>query len=391
MDVQTLVESVRRDPAMVEAITQIVMEFEQEGISPDMVSAIGQAINGVLNSPETYPIVRAQAIEQGLLDEDDLPVEFNPRYLIALLLALSEITQRLEQSPRFARGGLARAGRGGDTMLAHINSAEAEALRRMGGSGTINPATGIHEFKGGGFKKLFKRVAPIALSIFGAPWLAGVFNAGLLGSIGAGAITGGLGSAISGGNVLKGAMLGGLGSGLGYAFGGGSSGNSLLGDRIGGGISMPDSFGAWGETAAQGLSSTPSAAGSALSGGMEALGAAGSGMAAPGLSTAMENIGGLGGGITGSLPELADDFLPSIPQGVKDAASMANSAYKVGKVGLGLYNALKPQEMPEPPPAPLGMNTNMAFGLGGTRSRGVGQLARGFRNGGLARITNKGY
>jgi hypothetical protein len=33
-------------------------------------------------------------------------------------------------------------GRGGDTMLAHINPEEARLLEAHGGSGTINPETG---------------------------------------------------------------------------------------------------------------------------------------------------------------------------------------------------------------------------------------------------------
>jgi hypothetical protein len=37
-------------------------------------------------------------------------------------------------------------GRGGDTMLAHINPQEAALLRRLGGSATINPATGLPEY-----------------------------------------------------------------------------------------------------------------------------------------------------------------------------------------------------------------------------------------------------
>jgi hypothetical protein len=51
----------------------------------------------------------------------------------------------------------ARKGRGGDTMLAHINPAEASLLKAHGGSGTINPDTGLPEFMvalgggGGGF------------------------------------------------------------------------------------------------------------------------------------------------------------------------------------------------------------------------------------------------
>jgi len=43
---------------------------------------------------------------------------------------------------------LSKQGRYGDTMLAHINPAEAEMLRSMGGSGTINPKTGLPEYWG---------------------------------------------------------------------------------------------------------------------------------------------------------------------------------------------------------------------------------------------------
>ena len=46
-------------------------------------------------------------------------------------------------------GNLAAQGRDGDNMLAHINPAEAQVLRSMGGRGTVNPRTGLREFAGG--------------------------------------------------------------------------------------------------------------------------------------------------------------------------------------------------------------------------------------------------
>ena len=46
---------------------------------------------------------------------------------------------------------LASQGRGGDTMLAHINPREAAMLKAAGGSGTINPSTGLPEFAEGVF------------------------------------------------------------------------------------------------------------------------------------------------------------------------------------------------------------------------------------------------
>ena len=49
----------------------------------------------------------------------------------------------------FANGGLASKGRNGDTELAHVNPIEAEILKAMGGSGTINPSTGLREYAQG--------------------------------------------------------------------------------------------------------------------------------------------------------------------------------------------------------------------------------------------------
>lgn len=45
---------------------------------------------------------------------------------------------------------IAKHGREGDTELAHVNAYEVELLRLAGGSNTINPTTGLREFKGGG-------------------------------------------------------------------------------------------------------------------------------------------------------------------------------------------------------------------------------------------------
>jgi hypothetical protein len=41
---------------------------------------------------------------------------------------------------------LPKYGRGGDSIVAHINPEEAMMLKAMGGSGTINPQTGLPEY-----------------------------------------------------------------------------------------------------------------------------------------------------------------------------------------------------------------------------------------------------
>jgi hypothetical protein len=51
---------------------------------------------------------------------------------------------------------LTRYGRNGDTILAHINPTEAALLKKLGGSGTINPVTGLPEYF---FKAVSRAVA----------------------------------------------------------------------------------------------------------------------------------------------------------------------------------------------------------------------------------------
>jgi len=51
---------------------------------------------------------------------------------------------------KFLHGEVSNAGRKGDTELAHINKFESRILRMLGGSGSINPDTGLKEYFGGG-------------------------------------------------------------------------------------------------------------------------------------------------------------------------------------------------------------------------------------------------
>lgn len=100
-------------------------------------------------------------------------------------------------------------GRNGDTVLAHINPMEQDILKQYGGSGTINPNTGLPEY---GFFKEIKKLVKGASKI-AAPIIGGFFG----GPAGAIAASAALGASQRGhGNHLKGALSGGM-QGLGYA------------------------------------------------------------------------------------------------------------------------------------------------------------------------------
>lgn len=121
-----------------------------------------------------------------------------------------------------AKGGLAskadsvrRAGRGGDTLLVHLNKDEMEFMRKRFGEPTVNPNTGIPEFTPFYKQKWFAPVAGAVASAIGAPFLSDFLPAGItdvLGASGSQALSGGLigagVGALSGG--AQGALTGGL-------------------------------------------------------------------------------------------------------------------------------------------------------------------------------------
>jgi hypothetical protein len=61
----------------------------------------------------------------------------------------SDKIRRESKALYFSEGGLSKKGRGRDNMLAHVNEQEATLLQAMGGSGIINPRTGLREFEAG--------------------------------------------------------------------------------------------------------------------------------------------------------------------------------------------------------------------------------------------------
>ena len=59
-------------------------------------------------------------------------------------------TQQKVELFKYLYKEIAGKGIGGDTELAHINTFESRILRMLGGSGTINPETGLKQYFGGG-------------------------------------------------------------------------------------------------------------------------------------------------------------------------------------------------------------------------------------------------
>jgi len=223
------------------------------------------------------------------------------------MMMMQEQGQMPQQAPE-------EAGRGTDSVMAHLSLGEivipravqddpevqqmlAMIFEKAGAdineftvgheANKINPETGYPEFGFGGFlKKAFKVAAPIALSYFGAPYLAGALGSATAG----GALAGAAGGLVSGGGLkgaLTGAALGGLTQNIGSLGGGAAQGASQIGQvrptGYGSGI-----LGTVGKATGIGANSLPSLGG--LVGGSGGGSSFGGSMAGQGLSSA---LGGL--------------------------------------------------------------------------------------------------
>jgi hypothetical protein len=237
MEMQQLIQQAAQDPRFQQALQ--VAQAELSDASPEQIEELIELFELMLQKPEEYQAILQAAIQDDMVEPEDMPQEFDATVIASALVVLYKLREGGGQVQMFARGGLAgmrtlaRQGRMGDTMMAHISPEEAEMLKARGGAGTINPQTGYPQYFS--LKKLLKAILPIALN-FIAPGLGAAIG-GAVGLSGAaatafgGAIIGGASSALSGGNVLQGALMGGLGGGLGNVVGGAA--NKMLGLNLG--------------------------------------------------------------------------------------------------------------------------------------------------------------
>ncbi len=241
--------------ALKEALRQNIGNLQ---LTPQQLNALIQVFEYVSQHPGDYVNLLQKMLEAGVLEEGDMPPEYDPEFIGAMLAVLNEMQQMqadgaqepMDLSPvvqglqpmGMASGGLAdigqylaSKGRGGDSILAHITPKEAAMLKSRGGSGTINPNTGLPEFKEGALGGIFdaiggavKGVVNVAKDLLSSPVgriLGTVALATVLGPAGIGmsmGVAGGLAGAgtslLSGGSVKE-ALISGA---MGYIGGGGT-------------------------------------------------------------------------------------------------------------------------------------------------------------------------
>lgn len=305
------------DPGAQEAIKAAIREsLADEQLSPQELQTFIITFEELSQDPAGYKAARQQLIDNDYVDPEDLPEEYDPEFLGAVLAVLNEMQlmqgqgamEPMQMSPTveglapigMAEGGLADVasylaaqGRNGDSILAHITPKEASLLKRRGGSGTINPVTGLPEFF---LKKLFKGIGNAVKKVLKSPIgriLATVALATVLGPTAIGMTLGSAGTAavasgavtLAGGGSLKEALVAGA---MGYVGGGGTiMGTSPL-SAVGG--ILP---GAAGSALNTGLSTGLIGAGIGKLGGMSTKDALRMGLISGGSAAAMQGLGNM--------------------------------------------------------------------------------------------------
>jgi len=226
-------------------VQEFLQEIRAADIQPEDLAVLRRVVEAVFNDPNNYPEVRSQLLAEGV-PEDILPETFDLEFFVALRMATEEAENLVRESRptgqempmgmppdmpvEMAEGGIAQIpqmtpiaremaamGRNGDTMLAHITPQEAMMLQRMGGSGTINPYTGLPEFF---LKKAFKSLGRGLKSIgravkkFASSKVGRIITTVALGAFLGPAAAGMLGVSSAAGMAAVGGFVGSFGSGM---------------------------------------------------------------------------------------------------------------------------------------------------------------------------------
>ena len=125
MDIQQTIQAAAQDPRFQQALQ--VAQAELSDASPEQVEELIQLLELMLQRPDDYAQILEAAVRDDMIEPGDMPEQFDATVLASVLVVLYKLREGGGQRAAFARGGLAgarslaRQGRMGDTMLAHIS------------------------------------------------------------------------------------------------------------------------------------------------------------------------------------------------------------------------------------------------------------------------------
>ena len=149
---------------LAEALKQLAQQIST--LPPEEIQAFLEALDYLEQNKDRYQEAVQEMVAAGKIPPDSAPPEYNPMLFSAIREIVTASMATPQQPAGFARGGIAQIasnGRFGDNMLAHISPQQAAILRSRGGSGTINPYTGLREYF-----NLWKAIAPVVGAIAGS-------------------------------------------------------------------------------------------------------------------------------------------------------------------------------------------------------------------------------
>jgi len=149
---------------LAEALKQLAQQIST--LPPEEIQAFLEALDYLEQNKDRYQEAVQEMVAAGKIPPDSAPPEYNPMLFSAIREIVTASMAAPQQPVGFARGGIAQVasnGRFGDNMLARINPQQAAMLRARGGSGTINPYTGLREYF-----NLWKAIAPVVGAIAGS-------------------------------------------------------------------------------------------------------------------------------------------------------------------------------------------------------------------------------
>ena len=149
---------------LAEALKQLAQQIST--LPPEEIQAFLEALDYLEQNKDRYQEAVQEMVAAGKIPPDSAPPQYDPVLFSAIREIVTASMAAPQQPVGFARGGIAQVasnGRFGDNMLARINPQQAAMLRARGGSGTINPYTGLREYF-----NLWKAIAPVVGAIAGS-------------------------------------------------------------------------------------------------------------------------------------------------------------------------------------------------------------------------------
>ena len=231
MNKHEILQIASKSPQFAQAVQALDQQMQANPITSEQLAKLIKTMHFALSHPQAYPQIIEAAIKDGYTKPGDMPEQFDQVLIVSILAALYIVQAQMEargkghsKPHKMARGGLAQAarrlqaqGRNGDTILAHISPQEARMLQQSGGSGSINPHTGLPEFFS--LRSFLGAIIPIVVNYFvpgaGAAIGGAMGMTGTAAAMAGSAVIGAGSAAVAGNNIGQGALMGGLTGGLG--------------------------------------------------------------------------------------------------------------------------------------------------------------------------------